>query len=76
MIEKDPYYGSDKGKFAIRYSEIDFDDYLVLDRWGSQYSVYLYLYVKSTGKNLFKDKLYLESKWLRCINQSFAISRY
>lgn len=34
MIEKDPYYGSDKGKFAIRYSEIDFDDYLVLDRWG------------------------------------------
>ena len=61
VIEKDAYYGCDKEKFAIRYSEIDFDDYLVLDRWESQYSVYLYLYEKSTGKNLFKDKLYLES---------------
>lgn len=61
VIEKDPYYGYDKEKFAIRYSGIDFDDYLVLDRWESQYSVYLYLYEKSTGKNLFKDKQYLES---------------
>lgn len=61
VIEKDPYYGYDKEKFAIRYSGIDFDDYLVLDRWESQYSVYLYLYEKSTRKNLFKDKQYLES---------------
>ena len=61
VMEKDPYCGYDKEKFALRYSGIDFDDYLVLDRWESQYSVYLYLYEKSTGKNLFKDKLYLES---------------
>ncbi len=46
---------------AMRYSEIDFDDYFVLDRWECQYSVYLYLYEKSTRKNLFKDKQYLES---------------
>jgi hypothetical protein len=61
VVEKDPYDGYDKEKFAIRYSEIDFDDYFVLDRWECQYSVYLYLYEKSTGKNLFKDKQYLES---------------
>lgn len=61
VMEKDPYCGYNKEKFALRYSGIDFDDYLVLDRWESQYSVYLYLYEKNTGKNLFKDKLYLES---------------
>ncbi|MCC8170329.1 MAG: hypothetical protein LIP00_00810 [Parabacteroides sp.] len=61
VIETDPYYGDEREKFCIRYSGIDFDDYFVLDRWESQYSVYLYLYEKSSGKNLFTDKQYLES---------------
>ena len=52
VIEEDPF---------LRYSGIDFNAYLVLDRWESQCDVCLYLYEKSSGKNLFKDKRYYES---------------
>lgn len=61
LIEEEPIECTQADKYALRYGGMDFEKYFVLDRWESQYTVRLYLYEKSTGKNLFKDKLYYES---------------
>lgn len=63
LIEEDPIECAQAEKYALRYTGIDFDEYFALDRWESQYNVRLYLYEKSTGKNLFKDKLYYKSDY-------------
>ena len=55
LIEEEPIECTQADKYALRYSGIDFEKYFVLDRWESQYNVRLYLYEKSTGKNLFKN---------------------
>lgn len=61
LIEEEPLECTRADKYALRYSGMDFEKYFVLDRWESQYTVRLYLYEKSTGKNLFKNKLYYRS---------------
>lgn len=61
LIEEEPIECTQTDKYALRYNGMDFEKYFVLDRWESQYTVRLYLYEKSTGKNLFKNKLYYES---------------
>lgn len=61
LIEEEPLECTQADKYALRYSGMDFEKYFVLDRWESQYTVRLYLYEKSTGKNLFKNKLYYRS---------------
>ena len=60
VIEED-YVDDDSEKFALRYSGMDFEHYFVLNRWESAYKVAIWLYEKSTGKNLFKEKQYYES---------------
>ena len=60
IISTELYAPEVNDKYNLHYSNIDFEDYVVLTRSEGNYIRILYLYQKSTGENIFYNKRFLE----------------
>lgn len=60
VISSEPYLTGTNEKYNLHYNNRDFDDYVALTRSEGNYIRIVHLYQKSSGKNLFANKRFLE----------------